>query len=293
MISPTLPKAAWMLVLTSTNDYVKGAITVSQGLKRVKTQYPLVILYTSAVSLEAQKLLLKEGCILKPIEPIHPPGKATYFAERFVETWTKLAVWNQEEYDRVVLLDADMLPLQNMDELMSLPLPDGDSIAASHACTCNPHKIKSYPSDWIPSNCAYTSTLAKKNDYFNSGLLVLTPSQDKFQSIVKELYSVSDLNIYPFPDQDFLNQVFATKWIPLPYTYNALKTLSFAHEKMWDINEVKNIHYILIPKPWDLDNIEELDEMENRYYSQHKLWWNTYNALGQDTISNINHLLQQ
>ena len=148
MVSQNLPKAAWMLVLTSTNEYVRGAITVARALKRVKTHYPLVVLYTSAVSSDAQELLSKAGCLLKPIEPIHPPGKVTYFAERFVETWTKLAVWNQDEYDRAVLLDADMLPLQNMDELMTLPLPDGDHIAASHACTCNPHKIKSYPSDW-------------------------------------------------------------------------------------------------------------------------------------------------
>ncbi|KAI9272882.1 nucleotide-diphospho-sugar transferase [Phascolomyces articulosus] len=294
MVSQTLSNAAWMLVLTSTNDYVKGAITVARALKRVKSQYPLVVLYTSAVSKGAQELLSGAGCILKPIEPIHPPGKTTYFAERFVETWTKLAVWNQDEYERVVLLDADMLPLQNMDELMTIPLPDGDHVAASHACICNPHNIKAYPKDWIPSNCAYTSSSAIKNDYFNSGLIVLTPSKNKFRGIVAQLYSVPDLSIYPFPDQDFLNEVFATKWIPLPYIYNSLKPLSYAHEPMWDIQQVKNIHYILTPKPWSVEmenEQEEVDEKEKRYYPQYRLWWDLYNDIGLDTISIINKTL--
>ena len=152
----------------------------------------------------------------------------------------------------------------------------------------------------IPSNCAYTSSSAIKNDYFNSGLIVLTPSQKKFRTIVSRLYTISDLSVYPFPDQDFLNEVFANKWTTLPYVYNSLKPLSYAHASMWDIRDVKNIHYILIPKPWDLHDEDgnekkeaELDEMEKRYYPQHRLWWDTHNALGKDTISNINKALEQ
>ncbi|KAI8145353.1 nucleotide-diphospho-sugar transferase [Fennellomyces sp. T-0311] len=290
MVSPTLPNAAWMLVLTSTNSYVKGAITLAHALRRLKTHYPLVVLYTSAVSPGAQQLLKDAGCIMKEIDPIHPPGKASYFAERFVETWTKLAVWNQDEYERVVLLDADMLPLQNMDELMTFPLPDHDYVAASHACTCNPQKIKAYPSDWIPANCAHTSSTACKNNYFNSGLIVLEPSQRKFRDIVARLYGIPDLSIYPFPDQDFLNDVFARKWIPLPYIYNSLKTLSYAHSATFNIRHVKNIHYILTPKPWDIDTEQEPSQDDARYYDQYRLWWSVYSDIGLDTDS-VNKVL--
>jgi hypothetical protein len=40
-----------------------------------------------------------------------------------------------------------MLVRQNMDELMSMALPE-THIAASHACSCNPRKLKHYPADW-------------------------------------------------------------------------------------------------------------------------------------------------
>jgi alpha-N-acetylglucosamine transferase len=46
-----------------------------------------------------------------------------------------------------VLLDSDQIILQNIDDLMTLPLPAG-FIAASHACTCNPRKLPHYSKDW-------------------------------------------------------------------------------------------------------------------------------------------------
>ena len=50
----------------------------------------------------------------------------------------------------MVQLDSDMLVLQNMDELMDIPLDiEGNRVfAASHACVCNPTKKPHYPADW-------------------------------------------------------------------------------------------------------------------------------------------------
>lgn len=142
-------RAAWAIVLTSSNKYVKGILAMAEALRRVRSRYPLLVLHTDAVTQPVLQLLKSSGCLLKQIDPVRPRGKASYFTPRFVETWTKLAVWNQDkEYDRLVLMDADMLPLQNMDELMTMQLETRDTIAACHACTCNPQKIKAYPANW-------------------------------------------------------------------------------------------------------------------------------------------------
>ena len=289
MVASTSVNGAWAVVLTSTNQYIKGVIAIKHALHNLhKSQYPLLVLYTSAVAPQAVQTLKKIGCIVKEIEPIHPSGKVDYKSERFTETWTKLAVWGQDEYERLVLLDADMLPLQNMDELMQVPLPNKDWVAASHACICNPQKIKHYPSNWIPENCAYTGcdTSACINprsadngySYFNSGLIVLTPSGDKLAFMLQYLNSISDLNIYPFPDQDFLNEIFNNQWRPLPYTYNALKTLQWAHKPMWSLPHIKNVHYI-ITKPWDIDLDHDLNDLENIYRPLYELWWASYNRI--------------
>ncbi|KAI8373039.1 glycosyl transferase family protein [Radiomyces spectabilis] len=282
MVNKKYYNAAWVIVLTSTNQYVQGAITLAHSLRKVGSSYPLLVLHTPAVTKPALKLLRQAGCQLRPIDPIRPPGKVHYFTARFEETWTKLAVWAQDDFRRLVLMDADMLACQNMDELMTMPLDNEDCVAAAHACTCNPQHIKAYPSDWIPANCAYTDFSTDgsadtppltKRDYFNSGLVVLNPSRTKFQEMMARLYAIDDLTIYPFPDQDFLNEIFKDRWKPLPYTYNALKTLSVAHSTMWHMKQVKNVHYIL-SKPWD--ECEKMKE-DDPYYELYSLWQRTHN----------------
>lgn len=289
MVTATTMKAAWAVVLTSTNDYIKGVIALKHALHNLyRSQYPLLVLYTDAVDPEAVELLERVGCVLKEIDAIRPKGKVEYKSERFIDTWTKLAVWDQTEYDRLVMLDADMLPVQNMDELMVLNLPNKTWIAAAHACVCNPQRISHYPSTWVPENCAYTNTTTfacfhgesdnNKLNYFNSGLIVLTPDTQNFNRMVNYLNSIPDLNIYPFPDQDFLNEIFDNKWIQLPFVYNALKTLQWCHKPMWDMQYIKNVHYILT-KPWDIDLNQETSELESIYKPLYEVWWSSYNQV--------------
>ncbi|KAI8888955.1 glycosyltransferase family 8 protein [Backusella circina FSU 941] len=292
MVTAKPVNAAWVVVLTSTNDYIKGILSLKHALHTVhKSQYPLLVLYTQSVVPEIRTLLKKVGCKLKEIEPIYPKRKVTYKMKRFSETWTKLVVWDQINYSRLVLLDADMLPLHNMDELMTLPLPDKEWVAACHACVCNPQKITHYPSHWVPENCAYTACdkgantvappVTEKIDYFNSGLVVLTPDSKKFHDMLAYLESIQDLNIYPFPDQDFLNEIFKGRWKSLSYIYNALKTLQSAHSPMWETGCVKNVHYIL-SKPWDVHLDQELSVTESIYRELYEYWWDSYKAMDQE-----------
>lgn len=65
-------------------------------------------------------------------------------------------MFSLEDYDRIVLLDGDMLVRRNIDELMEVQL-DSPSLggkgkrvfAASHACACNPMKKAHYPKNWF------------------------------------------------------------------------------------------------------------------------------------------------
>jgi alpha-N-acetylglucosamine transferase len=143
-----IQKAAWAVILTSANKYVAGIAVLAHTLQKHASKYPLVVLYTAeTVPDKVVARLSSYGCIMIAIEAIKPLSHVEYKFERFAETWTKLRVWEQTDYDRLVLMDADMLPLQNMDELMTIPLTT-DVVAACHACTCNPQKISHYPSSW-------------------------------------------------------------------------------------------------------------------------------------------------
>ncbi|KAG6099629.1 hypothetical protein E4U31_004311 [Claviceps sp. LM219 group G6] len=159
--------------------------------------------------------------------------------------------------------------------------------AASHACICNPLKRSHYPSTWTPSNCAFTAQHAdpalaqiqgvepsRTLGALNSGLLVVRPSEVLFQEILARMDSHGEG--YTFPDQDLLADLYEGRWVALPYVYNALKTMrrGEVHGAMWRDESVKNVHFILSPKPW-----EEVDEEGVwRGGEETHRWWVEANA---------------
>jgi alpha-N-acetylglucosamine transferase len=156
-----LEKKAWVTLVTE-KSYLKGFQVLARSLKRVQTVYPLIVLHPdtsidtttgqpkekTSLTAEDLELIKKEGCELKAIERVHPINRTKkYIWEHYKDLWTKLRAWDFEDYDRVVFLDADMLVMRNIDNLMSMKLPK-DFLAAANACTCNPMKNQDYPKDW-------------------------------------------------------------------------------------------------------------------------------------------------
>jgi len=103
----------------------------------------------------------------------------------------------------------------------------------------------------------------------NGGLQVVNPSAAVYDLIVEHMEK--DAVNMDFADQSLLSDLFKGCWVPLPYTYNALKTLRWegVHAEIWRDDKVKNIHYILAPKPWD-----EIDaEGRNTSKDPTHAWW--------------------
>ena len=268
---------AWVTLLTQP-DYYIGVQALHRSLKRSETQWPLIVMVTDAIDLTTREALQAQGCVIHPVEPLMPDAhlEQHYASAQFGEVWGKLRAWELTGCGRVVFLDADMLVLRNMDELFTLDLGD-HPLAACHACRCNPNKIASYPASWQPENCHYTwqdrgePAPASLDRYLNGGFLVLKPDQEMFNWLQQKVAAISDLRRYPFSEQDLLNEVFEHRWLPLPYIYNALKTLPFQHSTMWREEEVKNLHFILA-KPWKRD-LNQPESERDRYYALDKLWW--------------------
>jgi len=101
----------------------------------------------------------------------------------------------------------------------------------------------------------------------NGGLQVVNPSKALYNQILKRMTTSTSVESYEFADQSLLGDLFDGRWVGLPYVYNALKTLRDIHAPIWRDNEVKNIHYILSPKPWDEKSGDESQET-------HKWWTN-------------------
>ena len=86
-----------------------------------------------------------------------------------------------------------------------------------------------------------------------------------YDLIQQRMASDSGVMELEFADQSLLLDLFSDRWVSLPYTYNALKTSRETHAAIWRDNEVKNMHFLLSPKPWD----EKLGEES---HPTHRLW---------------------
>ncbi|KAJ5162394.1 hypothetical protein N7492_007786 [Penicillium capsulatum] len=330
------PKRIWASLITNLN-YLPGLLTLHHSLYHPSpdpnastddddhppshgSRYPFVAFYTSSFPAEGLKVLQARGIQAQWVPNVIPTSTREYVQDpRFAETWTKLVAFSLEEYERVVLLDGDILIRRNMDELMELELDSQEALdagqghgrvfAAAHACACNPMKKAHYPAHWyvpndlphiclhvytseIPKNCAYTTqhnspTTAQATSpptsagvgMLNSGVLVITPSAKIYESITTTLRDTTRIEKYDFPDQELLSDVFQGQWVPLPYVYNALKTLRLpdVHGPIWQDAQVRALHYIFATKPWHeavgreceagaRERMRELDE-PNRW------WW--------------------
>jgi hypothetical protein len=285
----------WTSLITNTN-YLSGLLTLDAALKDVGSKYPLVALYTDSFPQEGKDALDRRNIPRKRIPYLLPKTHKDFTNDpRFYDCWSKLAPFSLVEYERVVQLDSDMLVMKNMDELMDIPLDGrekagkGDRVfAASHACLCNPLNKPHYPKDWIPENCAFTAQHGTPDkaqvegvasDYGvtmpNGGLQVVIPSADTYDVILAALQD-DKTSSYDFSDQSLLGDVFRGRWVPLPYIYNALKTLRWkgVHDAFWRDDCVKNVHYILSPKPFE----ETDDHKKDPTRDQTHQWWHDVNA---------------
>lgn len=102
----------------------------------------------------------------------------------------------------------------------------------------------------------------------NGGLQVVNPSAEVYTIILNQLTREDVTVDYEFADQSLLGDVFRGRWVVIPYTYNALKTMRWknVHSAIWRDDRVKNCHLLLSPKPWDEEPGKESDET-------HKWWW--------------------
>lgn len=292
----SLTTTVWATLITNLN-YLPGLLTLHHSLRAVNSQYPLLALYTDAFPASGLAALAARGIPAQRVDHLTPSAGARDFSAdpRFADTFTKLATFSLSEYDRIVQMDSDMLVRRNMDELMEIPLDDpeisetGDEktsktvFAASHVCACNPLKKAHYPKTWIKENCAFTAQSADPDAaqregtdpkgrvvaMMNGGLAVLRPSKELYRQIVAKI-EADGADMY-FPDQEVVSELWRDRWVALPYVYNALKTMRRAdvHADIWRDEEVKNVHYILSPKPWD-----EIDE-EGNYTGDDEThaWW--------------------
>lgn len=158
-----------------------------------------------------------------PIERLATPNpKNLYLMNRadLLFTFTKINLWRQIQFRKIVYIDADVVALRAPDELFDIQ----ETFAAA-------------PDVGWP-------------DAFNSGVMVLSPNMGEYWAL-KTLAGAGDS--FDGADQGLLNQYYEHKpWKRLSFTYNCTPSANYQYEPAYRYykHKISMVHFIGEDKPW-------------------------------------------
>ena len=161
-----MQKFAYITVLYGNNIYITGALVLRYSLMKTNTPFDRVILVTPDVSAQFRSYL--KFVYTHIIEINYVKVDPSIFLEedtRFRDVFTKLEALALIQYEKIILLDLDMIVARNIDHLFKLAPPA--------AC------IKRYYIPYgkkIPPNMICCES--KLTGSINAGLMLLKPDTD-------------------------------------------------------------------------------------------------------------------
>lgn len=265
-----------MSIITS-DDYLRGLLVLHRSLIDTNTQYPFLTLITEDISVDTVSVLDKHHIPYKVIKTkINNPTDVDQ-SHRWFPTYSKLNIFDQTQYDKVVYLDADMLILRNIDELFKFP-----------------HMSAVIAGGMLPGKST--------RKHLNSGMFVLEPSRELFEDMMSKVGKIEKLESGGSidkprrgSDQDFLNAYYLDwpnqKELQLDHKYNIIHYLldeyneSFGYSIENGPKPISILHYASYLKPWDINEKikEELrnDPKKILELKAIQLWQDLYNSLNE------------
>ncbi len=268
-----MSKYAYVTVLYGNNIYLTGAIVVGYTLMKTNTALDRVILVTPDVS-DEYKLYLAD-VFTHVIDIEYTKVSSEIFSEqntRFRDVFTKLESLGLTQYDKIILLDLDMIIAQNIDHLFKLSAP-----AACLKRFYVPYG-KPIPASMICQGKKLVGSI-------NAGLMLLKPDLEEWDLIKKDIVQDKQINKYKYPEQDYLSLRYCGKWTSITFNYNFQFGLTNRVKKChYKIDDIYVIHYSSSYKPWsDLIPDREISDDEKQFKQQHQkyydLWLNSYQLI--------------
>ncbi|XP_002279157.1 galactinol synthase 2 [Vitis vinifera] len=272
----SLPDRAYVAFLAGNGDYVKGVVGLAKGLRKVKSDYPLVVAVLPDVPVEHSRELESQGCIVREIVPVYK-NQTQFAMAYYVINYSKIRIWEFVEYSKMIYLDGDIQVYDNIDHLFELP--DGHFYAVMD-CFCektwsHTPQYKIGDCQQCPEKVQWPAELGQPPSlYFNAGMFVFEPSLSTYEDLWETLRITPAT---PFAEQDFLNMYFRDVYKPIPLVYNLVLAMLWRHPENVELDKVKVVHYCAAgSKPWRYTGKEDNMQREDIKMLVNK-WWEIYN----------------
>lgn len=169
-------------------------------------------------------------------------------------TFTKITLWRQEQFRRIVYMDADVVALRAPDELFNLP-----------------HTFSAAPDIGWP-------------DLFNTGVMVLDPNMGDYYALL----AMAQRGIsFDGADQGLLNMHFKNNYNRLSFTYNVTPSGHYQYVPAFRHfqSSINMVHFIGVEKPWTQGR--EASKGDGPYNELVGRWWAVYDRHYRLSVSPI------
>ncbi|VVB15314.1 unnamed protein product [Arabis nemorensis] len=277
-VIPNGRKRAYVTFLAGNQDYWMGVVGLAKGLRKVKSAYPLVVAILPDVPEEHRQILVTQGCIVREIDPVHPPeNQAGYAMAYYVINYSKLRIWEFVEYEKMIYLDGDIQVFSNIDHLFDTPC---GYLYAVKDCFCEAtwSKTSQYQIGYCQQSPEKVKWPVESHGsppplYFNAGVLVFEPNLLTYEDLLQVVKITPPTS---FAEQDFLNVYFRDIYKPIPSTYNLVLAMIWRHPECVDLDQINVVHYCAKgSKPWRFTGDEEHMDREDIKMLVKK-WWEIY-----------------
>jgi hypothetical protein len=205
---------------------------------------PFIVLVTSLVPRKQIKILESHGAIVRTVSTIAPPPGTVDFERinpRYKDQFTKMHVWNMTEYNRLLFVDADMLPIRSFHDVFDTGTKmkgDEEWLFAAVYDSGNSRRDNGRN----PPGPEDKGRPADKD--LNAGMFLLKPSSTQASYIFDMFIHPPKKDFSVFMEQDLLRWAYRDAgpypWIRLSHLYNTqwcrpydLDTAYVLHDKLW------------------------------------------------------------
>lgn len=239
----------------NSESYLPGVYALDKNLKDLNSSHALHVMVPETEG-NIRSQLERRGINTLTLPNIELECLSKLGSHYWAKTFFKLQVFCLYQFDRVVLLDCDILVLKNLDSLFALPQISASSVGPA---------IGLRGEAW---------------QGLTSGVMTLEPSNNSYSRVMSAIEEVVESKIskgHKAGDQDVINLVFGQIWArdsrrKLPETYNLI--WSFLEEYCIyhlpnGLLDVAVVHFSGSTKPWHYTDAEA-EELRERLADEGK-----------------------
>ncbi len=290
-----MKKNAYVTFIIRNDSYLPGALVFAYALRKQGTINDIICIVSNNITKKAidnLKILYDDVIVMDEVyvahERRHERQDRPFLFSRFNAFRLGKDGDLGKNYDKIIIADCDLLPIQNFDNLFKLSPPAGIINESKDYCMeysdgkyVIPDSVK-INGNWkwhdvykeiphstkIPKEITDRVKADKNNMGVNASLMLFNPSMDLYNSIMEDLDKKEvqlEISQYNWPEMQYITLKLSGEWNNIDIKYS-----SFNGYPVIDV--LNGIHYAGL-KPWSIKNksIKSYGKFED-----YQLWFSVY-----------------